>query len=289
MSDPSASPARVPSRRFQFGLGAALVVMTGTSIVLSLMSCSVVLGVAVAMPAVGVWWTVLAIRAGCRRLAYYLASALFGGATLFVIVFLCCSFIVILTIGERLPLGDLGDVLDEEMSLLLLSGTLAVFFCACVMRRRIRDPRVRSLLGTSVGCVFLTALVWNVLATLFLAGYDVVVRGAAVPVDDALKNMVLLVGRAVVCATLALPFMGPYAICACVTLRAIDPLGWNLAGKERVVFDAVVQLAREERPPVVGEIVAQTGLALDRAEDVLEQLVKKRLLRHSVAKRYRPR
>ncbi len=70
--------------------------------------------------------------------------------------------------------------------------------------------------------------------------------------------------------------------------RAIPPLGSDLVGGERAVFEAVAQMRWEERPPVVEEILAPSGLSPKQAEQVLDRLLGKGLLRRSGAKVYHP-
>lgn len=257
----------------------ALVVMTGTSVMLSLTSYSIELGVWIVMPLVGAWWTVLAIRAGHRRVAYHLASVLLGQATAFFIMFtLFCA------VDSPIPLGDL----DPESFVFLLSGTMAIFLCAVAMRRRIRRPGTGAVVNVGVVCAYLASLAWVCLAALFFLVLEVV-QGGASPMGDLLEGAVYLLAGTTFAVSLTLPFLGGYAAGACAILRAIHPLGPDLPDEERAVFEAIVQLRWEERPPVVEEILARTGLAPERAEEVLERLLKKRLLRHWGAKGYRPR
>ncbi len=279
MSDPSASSMQVRPRRFQFGLKTALVVMTGTSVILSLTSCSIELGALVAIPLVGVWWTVLAIRAGHRGVAYHLASVLLGEATAFF-----ATFTLFWATDSPISLIEW----DPQLFVVLLSGTTAIFLCAALMRRKIRRPGTRAVVNVGVVCAYLASLAWVCLAALFFVVLEVVQGGGGL-MGDLLEGAVYLLAGTTFAVSLTLPFVGGYATGACAILRAIHPLGSDLTDEERAVFEAIVQLRWEERPPVVEEILARTGLAPERAEEVLERLLQKRLLRHWGAKGYRPR
>ncbi len=79
MTEPDSPEIDIPAgRRFQFSLWTILVLVTGLSVLLSLVKWRASLGSLIAIPIVSIWWTLAAIRAGRRRLAYYLVTPALG-------------------------------------------------------------------------------------------------------------------------------------------------------------------------------------------------------------------
>ncbi|HUT12636.1 MAG TPA: hypothetical protein VMY42_19225, partial [Thermoguttaceae bacterium] len=120
------SPADEQPQPFQFNMATGLRVVTGLSVILSLVTWQPVLGTMLSSLVVGSWWSRAAVRAGWRKLAYYLAAWAMGGIV-FVVGCLPFTILVLLTAEP-----------DSEALIPLLLMHLAWLITARLLRGKIR-------------------------------------------------------------------------------------------------------------------------------------------------------
>ena len=230
-------------RRFQFSLWTMLVLVTGLSVLLSLVAWRASLGSLIAIPVVSIWWTIAAIRAGRRRLAYYLVTPAMG----VIICLLLSTPLTPLTPFTENFLRDYrpsGFGVDAWMSVWPMC--LATLATAVISRRWIRVRSTTTLAMTGIASAYVAALV---LGFCFL-----VIQGATVIVSRGFSPLFLL-GLAVwaviaailslVLATLSLHVAGPAGIAFCFILRWIDPPENDLNEAERRLLRIVDELRAE--------------------------------------------
>lgn len=202
----AADASTVARRRpFQFSMATGLVVVTGLSIVLSLTLWQPVLGGMLSSLIVGSGWSYAAIRAGRRKLAYYLAAWPMGVG----------AFVV-----GCLPFGW-GMSMERDL-VPLLTMCFAAIVAFGLLRPLIRKPGLGASVSAGVLAVYTTAAIFWVFACLCV-GIASVVTGDGEAVDRLLSLACIGVMASVIWATMVMPVAGPLGVWFCTILRRIDP------------------------------------------------------------------
>ncbi len=214
MTGPGDAPKRRAIAPFQFTVATALTVVTGVSILLSLVMWDPSIGGAVAIPVVGTWWTAAAVKAGWRRLAYYLASVVIG-----VVVHLILVSPINL-VGEDLLCSAWGPEqrLHWQPGVLTICAALGT---AAILRPWIRKPGKLYPMITGLVATYLGAALygWG-----FLVWHYVWRPDLAYAREGIVSSMLVLVpAGSVIVGTTCIYWPWPAAIAACSLLRRIDP------------------------------------------------------------------
>ena len=200
-------------KRFQFSMATGLIVVSGLSVVFSLTVWQPLFGGMTSSLIVGTWWTHAAVRAGHRRLAYYLAAWPMG-----TVVFAvgCCPTFVLLFIEE----------FSEWHSGLLFLTALAIMCIAylltiLLLRRMIRHPR--SFAKAGILSVYLAAALFVVLLSLCTEAAKIV-RGGPAP-TGSVHGVPMIPGvvYSVIWSTIVFPVAWPVGIAFSKILQGIDP------------------------------------------------------------------
>ena len=210
MSEIPPSPSAPDRRPFQFSLAAAFSVVTGLCIILSLVVWDPNVGSVLAILTVGSFWTLAAVRAGYRRLAYHLASVPLGviGYGLLSLPISPATYQV-LSAWKSWPHWQPAVMMCFSMSVVALA-----------LRRPIRRPGGVRALATGLTAICLTAALFGWCCFLppasrfFLGG---------VPPLQVVWLAVLTPVFATIVGMMSLHLAWPAAILFCVLLRWIDP------------------------------------------------------------------
>jgi hypothetical protein len=264
MSETASPEIDAPAgQRFQFSLWTMLVLVTGLSILLSLVAWRASLGSLIAIPIVSIWWTITAIRAGRRRLAYYLVTPAMGT-------------IVCLLLSTPLTPATMGMVRDHAWRPFgphawpcIWSMCLATLATAAILRHRIRMRFVNRLAMSGITCVYLAAAIFPIIffpLTLTVGGIvipSIVLGPWSVPLL-AMPLAAVIISPVV--ATVSLHVAGPAGVAFCVILRYIDPPENDLNKSERRLVRIVDELQAE------GFKMITHADVLSRAEGNVEML-----------------
>ena len=222
------SPAYEQPQPFQFNMATGLRVVTGLSVILSLVTWQPVLGTMLSSLVVGSWWSRAAVRAGWRKLAYYLAAWAMGGIV-FVVGCLPFTILVLLTAEP-----------DSEALIPLLLMHLAWLITARLLRGKIR----RSEQDYSAGLVFLTVYTTSAVFTvLFSIGgaiyWAVTGYGSLEILWSAIAASLLGQIFSVIWATVLMPVAWPVALGLCAILRRVDPEPPGTSSRRKAEWAAV--------------------------------------------------
>lgn len=229
-------------QRFQFSLWTMLVLVTGLSVLLSLVAWRASLGSLIAIPIVSIWWTIAAIKAGRRRLAYYLVTPAMG-------------VIICLMLSTPLTPVTMGMVTDNAWRpfglyawISVWSMCLATLAAAAILRRRIRARFATRLVMTGIASAYVAALVFPIffLPITLIVGSAIVTSllPGSVPLSWFGVAVVAAIISPVV-ATVSLHVAGPAGIAFCVILRYIDPPENDRNESERRLARIVDELQAE--------------------------------------------
>lgn len=243
MSETASPEIDAPAgQRFQFSLWTMLVLVTGLSVIFSLVAWRASLGSMIAIPIVSIWWTIAAIRAGRRRLAYYLITPAMGAI-------ICLLLSTPLTPAT---MGMVGDYTWRPFGLhawiSVLSMCLATLATAAILRRRIRVRFANRLAMTGIACVYLAALIYPIVffpITLTVGGPAMrgLLLGSYSPSLPGMAVIATIVSPVV--ATVSFHVAGPAGIAFCFILRCIDPPENDLNETERRLVRIVDELQAE--------------------------------------------
>ncbi len=229
-------------RRFQFSLWTMLVLVTGLSLLCSLVAWRATLGSLIAIPVVSIWWTIAALRAGRPRLAYYLVTPAMGA-----IVFLLLS-----TPIAPVSMGIVTNLswreIDQHAWPFIWSMCLATLATAAIVRRRIRVRFANRLAVIGVGSVYLAAFIFPLFFLPILLTFGRAIAGIVLPAAGEQPWHVIAVGAAAVSpvvATTSLHVAAPAGVAFCYILRYIDPPENDLNETERLLVRIVDELQSE--------------------------------------------
>ena len=217
MSESPPSSSSADRRPFQFSLAAAFAVVTGLCIILSLVVWNPNVGTALAIPTVGGFWALAAVRSGYRRLAYHLVCLPLG-----VVAYGLLSLPVSPVTRELLLAWDTSFSRQTTWPLWqpVVMMCLATCVAALALRRWIRRPgRVRpAVLG--LAAIFLTATLFGLCYMIPpLSRFHL---GGATPLTIVwLAVMIPVFG--IMVGGMSLHVAWPAAILFCLLLRWIDP------------------------------------------------------------------
>lgn len=277
MAEPTPASDSTETRRFQFSLRTALGVITGVSLLLSLGVWKPVVGSMVSIPIVCGYWAVCAVRAGRRRLAYYLAAFAMGGA-------ISLLLLVLVPSAGLFEWRGLDDPWERYFPLVpILWMCVATVSCAAVLRRWIRRPGIRTAVVTGLFAPYVTVLFWY---------WYLVLRW---PIDLKPLGLAYLGSAAVwlplltlFLGTLSLPFGAPIGVGLCILLRRIDPIEPTLNEGQKEILRAIDALAaRGEDPIWPHHIVERTEADPGEVAAQLEHLCRLGVLKKSASNGYR--
>jgi hypothetical protein len=249
------------TRPLQFSLLTVMVVTATVAIVLALSMWNPPFGGPASILIAGSTWTALAVRAGRRRLAYYLAGATIGPVALGV-VFLGMHFVEPRSFDFPTPWVSMG---------LLPVFSPATTASVWVLRDLIRRRRWGGGIGASLAFLYLTAALIPIFLVLFSPGVALVVPLPDVDPGDLMTTGIWLTLMSPFVVTLYLALAWPVAIVCVNVLRWIDPPP-GLSPLERRVIKAVKTLQAGGVTPIderhvagaaAGDVEA-VGVTLDR-------------------------
>lgn len=197
-------------RPFQFGMATGLVVVTGLSTGLSLTLWHPSLGGPISILVVGSWWAYAAVRAGRRKLAYYLAAWPMGVGA-YVVGFLPFAWEISALDLRRPPVP-------------LLITCVAAVASVRLLRPVIRMPGLGASVGAGVLAVYTTAVLSMACMSLSLAFVELATgldRG--LDIGGGIAFALLTVIPSVIWATMLMPVAGPLGTWFAIILRRIDP------------------------------------------------------------------
>jgi hypothetical protein len=250
------------TRPLQFSLLTVMIVTATVAIVLALSTWNPPFGAPVSLVIAGSTWTALAVRAGRRRLAYYLAGASIGPVAMGVV------FLPVILMGGWL-VNSSAQWLPMGLSAVFAAATTA---CVRLLRRLIlrgsRAPESRA----AIACVYLTAALSPIFFALFSPGLFPLMRSVGATLGDMIGVGIMTAIFSPVIATFYLPLAWPVAIVCVRVLRRIDPAP-RLSELERRVIEAVTTLEAGGVTPirdrhltgaVAGDEKAVVATTLDR-------------------------
>ncbi len=258
--DPDAQP-----KRFQFSMATGLIVVSGFCVVFSLTAWHPLFGGMASSLIVGTWWTYAAVRAGHRRLAYYLAAWPMG-----VVAFVVGCWPALLEI-------HFSDYFAGQSSLMFLgfqvvmclAFLLSIFF----LRHRIRRPG--SVVVPGIQCVYATAALFVVLAGFFAMAVEVASgrQGLVSILRTAPVIVFFATAFSPVWATIVGPVAFPIGVAFCKILRRIDPEKIGQDDTDRAILRIVdIWQAVKEGPLGIVPIAERLGTDWQTAATDLKAL-----------------
>jgi len=208
------------TQSFQFGMATGLRVVTGVCILVSLTTWQRVGGAMLASMIVGSWWTHLAMRAGRRRLAYYLTAWPMGVA-----LFAATVFLGLLAVGRFVSQPGWPWRMHALVVMCLVS--VASLITVAILRGTIRETEPALRLKAAVVTMF-TLVSFSVI---LIVPYTACILALEGPDSLAtFSDAVSIFGFASITTSLvtllasawALPVTAPLTYGFCAILRRID-------------------------------------------------------------------
>ena len=215
--DPPADPPTVAQRILpQYSMATGLKVVTGCCILFSLTAWNPVLGWMLSTPIVGAWWSYSAVRAGRRRLAYYLAAWPMGGLV-FVVGFLPLASFSLMSFEPP------KDRVFPQLVIMCLAWMVTV----AILRKRIRKPGRGVVVLAGILSVYVAAAMFILVG--FVYGAIVELMFSKGPHDAMVVVPIFGVLLSAIWATILMPVAGPIGVCFCAILRRVDPVNTETA------------------------------------------------------------
>ena len=250
MTDDDRQDAAPP---MQFGMMTMFIVVTGVAVACGLIASHAVFGTAAAIALVGGAWSHFALKAGRRRLAYYLATLPMGVA----VVGATVAFPLLLMYGPEAWLGISNPHTVSPFLIILGAMCLATISVAAFLRDSIRLPEFPDdTIANPLKMVYGTAIVfvwWSVAIVVAVIQVPLLVMWGG-DVFDVIATLIVgglfSVIAAPIYATLTLPLTLPLAICFRTILRSLDPLppGEQSAGSAPRAFLSDPELGWQGSP-----------------------------------------